>query len=136
MSITEIIKDLCTEKNITIAFLERKINLGNGTIRRWEKSSPSADKLQKIADYFNVSTDYLLGRTNTKTTKEIELTAKEKKDIAKEVNELIKGMNNDNPITFNGDELDDNTKELLKKSLQNVYETADLMTKKKNIQNK
>ncbi len=25
---------------------------------------PSGDKIEKVADYFNVSTDYLLGRTN------------------------------------------------------------------------
>ena len=28
------------------------------------KSTPSGDKIQKVADYFNVSTDYLLGRTD------------------------------------------------------------------------
>ena len=29
-----------------------------------KKGNPKADNLQKIADYFNVSTDYLLGRTD------------------------------------------------------------------------
>jgi transcriptional regulator with XRE-family HTH domain len=42
--------------------LERKMDFGNGTIRRWDTTTPSGDKLLKVADYFNVSVDYLLGR--------------------------------------------------------------------------
>lgn len=35
-------------------------------LRRYERgeAEPSMDALQKIADYYGVSTDYLLGRTN------------------------------------------------------------------------
>jgi transcriptional regulator with XRE-family HTH domain len=45
---------------VTYAELERELGFGNGTIRRWEKSLPSVDKILKIAQYFNVTTDYLL----------------------------------------------------------------------------
>lgn len=62
MSLTEIIKTLCDGKNTTFAGLERDLHLGQGTIRKWDKSSPSIEKLQKVADYFNVSIDYLAGR--------------------------------------------------------------------------
>ncbi|WP_240422300.1 helix-turn-helix domain-containing protein [Listeria costaricensis] len=60
------IKKLCTESHITIAELERKTNLSNGTIRRWNEKTPGIDKVQKVADFFNVSVDYLLGRTDLK----------------------------------------------------------------------
>lgn len=60
----KIIKDLCSEKNMSPAELERTLDLANATISRWEKGvSPNSAALQKVADYFHVSVDYLLGRT-------------------------------------------------------------------------
>lgn len=66
MSLVQRIKELANEKNITFAELERKIEISNGQIRRWDTASPKSDNLQKVADYFGVSVDYLLGRTNNK----------------------------------------------------------------------
>lgn len=60
ISMVERIQDLCSSKDTTLIGLEREIGLGRGTIRNWDKNSPSVDKVQKVADYFNVSTDYLL----------------------------------------------------------------------------
>ncbi|MEL7656206.1 MAG: helix-turn-helix transcriptional regulator [Bacillota bacterium] len=60
MSLVERIQHLCSSKNTTLIGLEREIGLGRGTIRNWDRNSPSADKIQKVADYFGVSTDYLL----------------------------------------------------------------------------
>ena len=57
------IRELCKNTNDTFASLEKKLEFGNGSIRKWDASAPSTEKLQKVADYFNVSTDYLLGRT-------------------------------------------------------------------------
>lgn len=59
VNITKRIEKLCSAKNITIAELERKLDFGNGTIRRWEKSFPSVDKLAKVADFFNVGITFL-----------------------------------------------------------------------------
>lgn len=56
------IMELCERDDIKIAQLERKLDFGNGTIRKWDKTIPSGDKLAKVADNFNVSIDYLLGR--------------------------------------------------------------------------
>lgn len=61
------IKELCKENNTTLATLEKVLSFGNGTLSRWDNSSPSADKLSKVADHFGVSTDYLLGRTENRT---------------------------------------------------------------------
>lgn len=59
MSLINNIQALCSRENTTLVGLEREIGLGRGTIRNWDKSSPSIDKLQKVADYFKVSTDRL-----------------------------------------------------------------------------
>lgn len=62
----ETIQRLCKDRNITIAALERECGLGNATIKKWGVSIPSGDRLSKVADYFGVSVDYLLGRENRK----------------------------------------------------------------------
>ena len=62
MTIVERIKTLCAERHITIASLERRLNLGNGTIGRWNTASPTVERLGRVADYFGVSLDYLTGR--------------------------------------------------------------------------
>ena len=63
MSLVERIKSLAVSKKMTFAELERALGLANSSIRKWDASSPSSERLQKVADHFQVSTDYLLGRT-------------------------------------------------------------------------
>lgn len=65
MSIYQRIKELAIEKKISIRELEKTLKFSNGAINKWEEKAPS-DKLEKVANYFNVSTDYLLGRTDNK----------------------------------------------------------------------
>lgn len=58
--IFENISDLCTQKGISIARLEKETGLGNSTIRGWITSSPTVEKLKAVADYFDVTLDELL----------------------------------------------------------------------------
>lgn len=59
------IKELCYKNGITIAKLESDLGFGNASIKKWEKvSSPSVDKILKVSSYFNVSVDYLLGKSD------------------------------------------------------------------------
>lgn len=58
----ERVRELANKRRITIAELERTLKIANGTIGKWDKQNPSIEPLTKIADYFGVSTDYLLGR--------------------------------------------------------------------------
>ncbi len=63
------IKLLCKEKNIPISLLLNDCSLSKSFIYDIEKRnmSPSIDKIIRIADYFNVSLDYLVGRDNKVT---------------------------------------------------------------------
>lgn len=65
MSIVTTIQDLCNKNNITFYNLEQTLGFGNGTIRRWNDNIPKTDRLIKVANYFNVSVDYLLDRGKT-----------------------------------------------------------------------
>lgn len=56
----ENIQKMCSLKNVTIAQLERDLGFGRGSIYKWGKNSPSIDKVQKVAEYFGISTDFLL----------------------------------------------------------------------------
>lgn len=61
-SISDKIKELCEENDIAISTLERSLDFSAGLISRWDKNSPSIDKITQVADYFNVSIDSLVGR--------------------------------------------------------------------------
>lgn len=58
------IKELCQKQGISLNQLEEKLNFSTNYLYSMKKGNPKADNLQKVADYFNVSTDYLLGRTD------------------------------------------------------------------------
>lgn len=60
----ERIKELAKSRGITLGYLEEKLNLSRNSIYTIKNKKPSAERLQMIAEYFNVSTDYLLGRTD------------------------------------------------------------------------
>jgi len=64
-TIVDRIRALANSQGYSLPSLEAKLNLGNGTISRWNKSAPNTDKLSKVADFFRVSMDYLLGRNTT-----------------------------------------------------------------------
>lgn len=64
MSLVENIRSLCKCDNTSVPKLEKEMGFGNGAIYNWDKNSPSIDKLQKVANHFNVSVDELLGRTD------------------------------------------------------------------------
>lgn len=64
--IVDRIKELSKKNHITIYQLESELNLGHNTIYQWNKRQPSISRVEKIADYFNVSVDYLLGRASEK----------------------------------------------------------------------
>lgn len=58
------LKELTNKQGISLNKLEENIGLGKNTLYSWKKKIPSGQNLTKVADYFNVSTDYLLGRTD------------------------------------------------------------------------
>lgn len=58
------IKELAQKKGLSINLLEEKLGYSRNTIYNLKNSKPSTERISEIADYFNVSTDYLLGRTD------------------------------------------------------------------------
>ena len=104
MGIVEKIKKLCDDHSTNFAELERRVGLSNGQIRRWDKASPKIDSIQKVADYFNVSIDYLLDRRE-----ETEYT---ETDLAKMV---------DNAMSFDGKPINEHDREVILAFLKGKY---------------
>ena len=100
MGLRDVIKDLAVKKKISVAELERTLGFGNGSISKWNKQSPSVDKLNRVADYFDVSVDYLLGRTNTRSKKD-------NSKVALDDNDII--------MTWRGQPLSDEDREMIKR---------------------
>lgn len=67
------IKVLADARGIALSRLDAELGFGNGTIGKWDKNAPSSDKLQAVADFFDVSVDYLLGREEAETDEVMEL---------------------------------------------------------------
>lgn len=58
------IKELAQKQGLSINLLEEKLGYSRNTIYNLKNSKPSTERISEIADYFQVSTDYLLGRTD------------------------------------------------------------------------
>lgn len=62
--VAERIKYAAAVRNISVRKLLSDVGLGFNTITNMKTSMPKADNLAKIADYLDVSMDYLMGRTD------------------------------------------------------------------------
>lgn len=61
------IKKVAKDKNMNLQDLAKKAGLGVNTIYHWKEQTPSTKNLNAVADILNVSTDYLLGKTDDPT---------------------------------------------------------------------
>ena len=61
MDSVELVKSICKERKIPISKLERDLDFSNGYIRRLKNGNFPSDRLRKIADYLDLSVNFLLG---------------------------------------------------------------------------
>lgn len=90
---SEILKDLRTECNMSQSELAKKLDISPSTVGMYEQGRryPDFDTLIKIANHFNVSLDFLLGRSenrNDNKESEYKVYPKEVIDLYEEINEL------------------------------------------------
>ena len=63
-STLEKIKELAQKRGISLQKVAEDLGYSINYLYTLKEKTPKSDRLQEIADYFNVSTDYLLGRTD------------------------------------------------------------------------
>ncbi|WP_421432284.1 helix-turn-helix domain-containing protein [Streptococcus suis] len=54
------IKEVAQTRNVSIYRIERDLEFGNGSLRKWNDSTPSVTSLKKVANYLDVTLDELL----------------------------------------------------------------------------
>ena len=59
----EKVRELAKKQGLSLNQVEEKLGYSKNTLYSLKRQKVSSERLQEIADYFNVSTDYLLGRT-------------------------------------------------------------------------
>lgn len=125
----QIVKTLCREKGITQKELAKIIDVSPNTIKNWENNLPNGDTLLKIADYFGVTTDYLLGISSNKL-----LSRKNERDIQKSLKQIYDGLDDSLSLAYlnnGGVELSEEDAELLKSALQFTITQAKIRAKEK-----
>lgn len=125
----EKIKELTNERGISVRELEKRLGYSNGYFSKWKKVSPNSDGLSKVADYFDVSTDYLLGRTDKEHY--YDLSENEKLDVAKEAERMLQGLETDSEVNYYGEPLDDDDRAKLKDALEIALSLTRVKAKKK-----
>lgn len=85
-----IIKSLCERKGITITELERVLGFGNGTLHKWGRGGASAENVIRVAEFFDVSVDCLLGRGSKLPTQEAKELAEEFDALTGRQKELVR----------------------------------------------
>jgi len=96
--ISKKLKELREEKGYLQKFVANKIGVRSNTLSGYENGtrSPDPEMILKLADLYDVSTDYLLGRTsNNKTEDEID---EELKEILSEMNVWYKNEPEDKEL--------------------------------------
>jgi transcriptional regulator with XRE-family HTH domain len=68
MTTFERIKNLADNQKISLQKVAIDIGLSENAIYGWKTRKPKGEDLAKVADYFHVSVDYLLGRDKTEPT--------------------------------------------------------------------
>lgn len=98
MTTNELIFNLISSKKLSIAEVAKSTKISPVLFTQWKagRQKPSTEALSKLADYFNVSVDYLLGRTEnneTTTTENLFKTKKAPESLSDDEQELLKQYN-------------------------------------------
>lgn len=120
---------LCAQKGVSPSKAAEENGLSRTSVVKWKNGSvPSGATLQKLAVYFGVSLDYFLKEQQTPA-----LTRKDERDIARRLDAILGEMEGGgkDSLMFDGEPLDDDTRELLRASLQNQLEMAKRLAKQK-----
>ena len=80
MTVYERIETLRKERKISQGNLEKELGFSNGSISKWKSSMPKPERLQKLAEYFGVTVDFLINGESTES-KNSKLTPRDEKDI-------------------------------------------------------
>lgn len=142
----DIFYELCKKKGVSCKKAAEEIGLSNSITTKWKKTgaTPSGETLDKVAAYFGVSTDYLLGKyahpvelfhgcgglpvDDTQKNKPV-LTTKDERDIARILEKTMSELESSGDLMFDGDPMTDEARESIRSALKLGLEAAKLRNK-------
>lgn len=123
------LKSLRENRQLSQLELSKKLNISNVTLSQYENGvrKPDINTLDELATFFNVTTDYLLGRSsNPKLSRKNEL------DIQKSLKEMRKNFNEGTlQMQIDGEELDDEVIEYILSNMEDALTIAKIKSKGK-----
>lgn len=130
MGLYEQIRDVAKSKGYSINRLEQELGFARSSINKFNKNKPSIAKLQQIADFLGVTVDSLTG-SDDNTKEQPQLSARDERDISRRLEQTLSDLENQqDALMFDGAPLDEETKELLKASLEHSIRVAKINAKK------
>lgn len=115
--------------------MSKALGIQRSTYGEYERGRimPGTDKLKALADYFEVSIDYLLGTTNFTTHEEKASTIKGTDiiDVSSIMNLMLDQLKNkNNSLKFEGVELNEASREILISNIENSIRMTKMIIKK------
>ena len=131
----EIFEQLLLKFGATAYQVAKATGISTATLTNWKKGryTPKQDKLQKIADYFGVTVEYLMTGKNEPKEKAPELTARDERDIAKDLENIMNKLSagEAGPASYNGEDLDPEAADLFRDELEIALRRLKLINKEK-----
>ncbi|MBZ4662813.1 MAG: hypothetical protein JG776_495 [Caloramator sp.] len=133
------LKMLRKERGMTGTELGRLLNVSKVAISNWENGNrfPDKDMLLKIAELFNVSVDYLLGKTDVRNQEPSiskpdmpRFTPKEERDIAKRLEKMREDLLQQQGLMFYGEPVSEEAIESILAALEFGIRQAKIINKK------
>lgn len=128
------IRNLRDSEDIQQVDFAKKIGVSNVVLSRYESGErrPDYDTLLKIAEYFDVTTDYLLGKSENRksnSNKEVVL-SKDEKDVAKRIEDFKKDLTSSDGLNFSGEPMSEDAKESLIEAMDHIFRQTQRINKK------
>lgn len=128
----EVFEQLLQKKGVSSYKVAKEAGVTQTALSNWKsgRSTPTAKTLQKIADYFGVTIDYLMTGDNSS---EQDLTARDNRDIAKDLDSIMEKLTSgeNGPASYNGEEISPEAAELFKDELEIALKRLKLINKDK-----
>ncbi len=130
MKFSDRLKQLRNEKKMSRDDLANKIGVSYSAIAKYETGirEPDYDTLIKLSRFFDVTSDFLLGKTN-----DPDLTAVDEKDIAKRMAKIRRDLEDgtgEDGLNFMGEPMSEDAKESLLEALEYAERQATRINKK------
>ena len=131
----EIFEQLLQKYGVTAYKVAKETGVTQSTLSDWKRgrSTPKTSNMQKIADYFGVTVDYLMTGKEETERKETALSPRDERDIKKDVDAIMAKLESGEagPAAYDGQPLSPESAELFRDALDVALRQIKILNKEK-----